>query len=309
MIAIIGPTSSGKTSLALKLAKEFDFDIVSFDSRQVYKNLDIGTGKIPVPNNFVIKKSNDYWIIDGIKVYMYDLVDITGQFSVAIYLKYLSKILDKIKKSEKTPLFVGGTGFFLNAILNPIDTINIKPKIKLREELSLKTTEELLKMLPVETINRLNNSEKNNKQRLIRKIELLNSNEQGKKEKPQENNLIIRLVAPREYLYKRVDDWVEQIWSDLMIEIHTLDNKLNGNLDYPVLKGIVYNQAISVYKSEIILDNAKQKVKYDLHAYIRRQETYFKNKFKEATLIDITKKDYVLDVKDLIKYHLVRHGN
>jgi len=161
LIVILGPTASGKTELAIKLAKKFGGEIVSADSRQVYRGMDIGTGK-------VTKKERQ-----GIPHYLLDVASPKRKFTVAQYRKLASKTINKILKKEKIPFLVGGTGFYIQAVADGIVITEVKPDWKLRKELEKKSVVELYKILKKLDPRRAKTIERKNPRRLIRAIEIV----------------------------------------------------------------------------------------------------------------------------------------
>src|SRR3989338_218635 len=159
MIIITGQTATGKTKLALELAEKYNGELINFDSRQIYKYLDIITGK-DIPKE---------------KIWLYDIVTPDQYFSSFDFLKLVTPIIEDIKKRGKTPILVGGTYLYLKHLLYGIDDNNSPPNFKLRNELNNKTVKELqniLTKLDVQLFNRLNNSDVNNPRRLMRRIEI-----------------------------------------------------------------------------------------------------------------------------------------
>ena len=132
-LVICGPTATGKTSLGLKLAKKYNGQIISADSRQVYKGMDIGTGK-DLPLNAKQQKDGHY-LIKGIKVWGYDLINPNQDFSVGHFIKFTKPLIKKIHHQNQLPILVGGTGLYLKAVTGSIDTINIPPNPSLRKKL------------------------------------------------------------------------------------------------------------------------------------------------------------------------------
>ena len=178
LIAIVGQTATGKTKLALELAKKHNGELINFDSRQIYKYLDIITGK-DLPNNTKLK--DEYFLIPNpyslipIRLWFYDIVSPDQYFSSFDFVKLVTPIIADIKKRGKTPILVGGTYLYLKHLLYGFDDDNSPPDFKLRNELNNKTVKELqdiLTKLDVQSINRLNNSDRNNPRRLIRRIEI-----------------------------------------------------------------------------------------------------------------------------------------
>ena len=161
LIVILGPTASGKSALAIKLAKKFRGEIISADSRQVYKGLDIGTGKIT-------KKERR-----GIPHHLLDVASPKKRFTVVQYQKLALKAIEKIFKNGKIPILCGGTGFYIQAVVDGILIPEVRPDWKLRKELERKTAKELFNRLKKLDPRRAKTIEKKNKRRLIRALEIV----------------------------------------------------------------------------------------------------------------------------------------
>ena len=131
LLIICGPTATGKTKLGIKLAKKFNGEIVSADSRQVYKGMDIGTGK---------EVEDGKWVVDEIPIWLLDIVNPDYRFNVADYKKCADVVLDDIWKQGKLPILVGGTGFYIKAVIDGIGTMGVPPDWELRKILSAKDT-------------------------------------------------------------------------------------------------------------------------------------------------------------------------
>jgi tRNA dimethylallyltransferase len=160
LIVILGPTASGKTELAIKLAKKFNGEIVNADSRQVYKGMDIGTAK---PTKKEMK---------GVPHHLLNITSPKRKFTVAQYRKLALKAIEKIQKKGKIPFLVGGTWFYIRAIVDGIVIPEVPPDWKLRKELEKKSPKELYKILKKLDPKRAKTIEKENKRRLIRAIEI-----------------------------------------------------------------------------------------------------------------------------------------
>ena len=161
IIAVLGPTASGKSDLTVELAKKFKGEIVSTDSCQVFKGMDIGTGKISQ------KK------MQGVPHHLLDIVTPRNQFSVAEYKKLADATIKKIIQKVKTPIICGGSGFYIRAIADNIVIPEVAPDRKLRKELEKKSVDELFKQLRKLDPNRTKNIDAKNKRRLIRAIEII----------------------------------------------------------------------------------------------------------------------------------------
>jgi tRNA dimethylallyltransferase len=285
---ILGPTSSGKTSLAIELCKKYGGEIISVDSRQIYKHMDIGTGKAPTTAAFEIKKEDGSWIMDGIKIWGYDLVDPNQYFSAYDFALFaIEKIKDIISRG-KIPFLVGGTGFYFNVITGEVELDKTPPDFSLREELEELSPEDLKQKLVKENPALAEKTDLNNPARMIRAIEKTVSDKEREPIRLPKNIEYIKigLTAPRKYLYERVDAWVEDIWENGLIE-ETRRLMSSEYKESQKLNGLVYKTAVKYVNHKLDEEKAKQKIKHNLHAYIRRQQTYFK-KIPDVTWIDIT---------------------
>ncbi len=275
---LVGPTSTGKTSITLNISSKTSAHIISADSRQVYKYMDIGTGKLPV--NLVdtkIEKNDGFWKINDCSIWGYDLVKPDQTFNSFEFAKFaLNKIVER--KSEGTPIIVvGGTGFFIDTLTGLVNLNAAEPDLALREHLNSKSLEELnfdLEKLSTEQAAKV---DKKNKIRIIRAIERLTIKGD---EKPKLNREGLEfeyygLTATRDVLYPRVDTWAESIWGEpLFNELRTLH--IQGFTNTAPLKGLVYKTAVQHLNKEITFEQGLERTKFDLHAYIRRQQTWFK---------------------------------
>lgn len=161
LIVILGPTASGKSALAVRLARKFNGEIISADSRQIYKGLDIGTGKIT-------KRE-----MKGIPHYLLNVASPKKRFTVVQYRKLALKAMNKIIRKGRVPILCGGTGFYIQAVIDGIIIPQVQPDWKLRKELEKKSTKELYRMLKKLDPRRAKTIEKENPRRLIRAIEIV----------------------------------------------------------------------------------------------------------------------------------------
>ena len=291
-IVILGPTCTGKTSLALKIAKQVNGAIISADSRQVYKFMDIGTGKMPTNKNSTIKKDKNKWQIDGIDMYLYDLVFPNEDFSVSVFVEKAKQVIEQIIAQGKVPIIVGGTGFYIEVLTSQQNVYPVQPDTILRQELQGLKLEhlqaELLKLNP----ERFNEIDIQNPVRLIRAIEVAKS---GKSEESIGltgfEYLKIGLKADREILFSTADKWVNDILEiGLIDEVKELVSR--GYKNTQPMQGMIYKTVISYLNGEIVLkEQLVEQIKFEMHNYIRRQQTYF-NKIKEVTWYDISKNTF-----------------
>jgi tRNA dimethylallyltransferase len=161
VLVIVGPTASGKSNLAVKLARRLNGEIISADSRQVYKGLDIGTGKIT-------KRE-----MRGVPHYLLDIADPKKPFSVALYKTLATDSLQKIMANSRLPIIVGGTGLYIDALTSTLNFPNVPPNKKLRERLNKKSAAQLFRMLEKKDPKRAMSIDRHNKVRLIRALEIV----------------------------------------------------------------------------------------------------------------------------------------
>lgn len=285
-IVIYGPTATGKTALAIKLAKIYNGEIISADSRQVYKNLDIGTGKVSFGSK--IEKHDGYWIVDGVRINGFDLVNPQEPFSVADFLKFTKSSIIQIIKLKKLPIIVGGTGFYIKALLDGIESVGVPANQDLRKKLEKLSVEQLYQKLNKfnpQKAKSMNDSDRLNPRRLIRAIEIamyLQSTSEVKSSRYPDNTsevreaLIIGLTAPNEFLYRKVDMWLEERLKKGMIE--EVANLIKNGVNTAWLEdlGLEYRWITRYLEGEIAKDVAVERLKGDIHSLVRRQKTWFK---------------------------------
>ncbi len=275
---ICGPTSTGKTSLALDLAKDLDAVIISADSRQIYKQMDIGTGKLPVSANHTVKKNKETWEIDGVTVYGYDLVQPNEVYSAFDFCNYARGVIEQNYVKNKRVLVVGGTGFYIDTLTGKILPSGSPPDQVLRSELNTLSLEVLQEKLRALSIEAFNSVDIKNKVRLIRAIEKITHpvNTTSLKQLPfYAKYVYLGLKTTNEFMYSKADLWAESVWKNgLVNETRTLISQ--GYQDAVPLNGLIYKSVQAYINGSMTSDAALQRIKYDLHAYIRRQLTWFK---------------------------------
>lgn len=271
LLVITGPTATGKTALGIHLAQKFNGEIVSGDSRQVYKFMDIGTGK-----------DKDEYLKSGVKVWGIDLVAPDYNFNVSDYVDYASKAIQYIQSRGKLPILVGGTILYIKSLLSPFDTINVPPNQSLRKHLANYSTPELQKELQrrdPEKWQAMNDSDKNNPRRLIRAVEVITSDQPKKiQSQVKYDVLILSLGAPLDYLYPQIDIRVEQrIDQGAVKEVHNL-LKQGYSFDLPSLTATGYKEFKDYLLSpdRFPLAPCVQQWKFNEHSYARRQVIFIK---------------------------------
>lgn len=267
VIALVGPTGSGKTEWAQKIAHKFKTKIISADSRQIYKGMDLGTGKD--------------------KSFKQDLIDITlptKRFTVWDYQKLASNLINQYLQMKNLPVLVGGTGLYLYAVLYGYVIPNLQEEsLELRNKLEKSAANKLYEQLKKLDPKAAFKIDPKNKRRIIRALEVSILTKQPfskiiRKKSPPYKILIIGIKTDRESLYSKIDARVEQMIKDgLVEEVRELLKKYRADL--PALNTIGYKEIIDYLKGRIALKEAVEKIKTNTHDYVRRQETWFrKNK-------------------------------
>lgn len=195
LLIITGPTATGKTKLGVLLARKYNGEIISADSRQVYKYMDIATGK----------DKSEY---GEIPVWGLDLVEPSYNFNVSDFVKFANEKINDVQQRGKLPIIVGGTALYIKALAEPPETLHIPKDEVLRLELEKLSIEELQKRLGE---NMMNASDVNNPRRLVRAIEVKESGitDTGRYSSAIDNYTIINLTAPLDYIFSRIDQRVE----------------------------------------------------------------------------------------------------
>lgn len=303
ILVILGPTATGKTDLGLALAKKFNGELISADSRQVYKGLDIGTGKMPGKFES-LKKENRKWIIDGIAIHLYDVVNPKTKYSVAHFVRDAERAIKEISQKNKLPIIVGGTGLYIRALLQDLPNIYIPINKSLRElldKLTLNQLQERLRKQNPQQWHNMNYSDRQNPRRLIRYIEIASATLNNLPPRKHEYDVLkIGLTAPREILYQRSDQRVlSRINHGMVEEAKTLHKNILSlkrmkqlGLEYGVLADYLVGRIETQEELIRILQN-------NIHDYIRRQLTWFK-KEKNVIWFDITDKKFLYKVEEIV---------
>jgi tRNA dimethylallyltransferase len=222
LLIVCGPTATGKTALAATLAKKFNGELVSADSRQVYRGMDIVTGKDR----------------PDVPIWLYDVVNPGEEFSVSQWVTLARSAIADIHQRNKLPIVVGGTGLYIHALIHPFETIDIPPNKRLRKKLQRMSVGELQKMI---SRGDMNQSDWNNSRRLIRKIEIAESKTVISKLRNKFDYLLIGLTAPLPVLDERIDTRFERrTRAGLEAEIAFLCARYNRNL--PSMSAIGLNE-------------------------------------------------------------------
>lgn len=267
ILVILGPTATGKSGLAVKLAKKYNGEVISADSRQVYIGLDIGTGKITMKER------------EGVPHHMLDTVSPEKSYTVAEWQKETTDIIEQIHSRGKLPIVCGGTGFYIQSIVDGLVLPTVPPNFELRNELEQKSLGELQEILNGTDHERFTNIDIKNKVRLIRAIEIANSIGKVPKIKSLEspyNILLIGLTIPDEELKSKINLRVEsRIKDGMILEAENLHKK---GLSFERMEelGLEYGLLSKLLQKKITEIEFAEKLKLEIWQYAKRQKTWFK---------------------------------
>lgn len=297
LIILTGPTAVGKTDLSIQLAKAVDAEIVSADSMQIYKYMDIGSAKVTEEE------------MQGVKHYLVDEIEPDMPFSVSEYKRMAEEYIDEISSRGKNIIVTGGTGLYLNSLIYDMDFGKSDANQELREELKKELEAngpaymyEKLVSLDKEAAERIH---PNNTKRVIRAIEVAMSGEKmndfskdlryNKKYRP----IIIVLNRDRQALYDRINLRVDiMLKNGLIEEVKGLLEK-GYTKDMISMQGIGYKEIIKYFDGEYTLDEAIEIIKRDSRRYAKRQLTWFR-RYEDAKWFEIDKFDSAEELKDAV---------
>ena len=278
VIVICGPTASGKTALSIELAKKVNGEIISCDSMQIYKDMNIGTAKPTIEE------------MQGIKHYLLDFVSPNERYSVADYKKDAKKAIKEILSKGKVPIIVGGTGLYLDSLIYEIEYQNIEfdenYRKELEQEVEEKGLEELYEQAKKIDPVAIEKISKNDKKRILRILEIYHATGKNKTEQEIESRKneveydykVYAISWDREELYARINKRV-----DLMIEQGLIDevkNILQKYEQFPTaMQGLGYKEVVDYLKGNCTKQEMIEKIKMETRRYAKRQMTWFrKNK-------------------------------
>lgn len=275
LLAIVGPTASGKSELAVTLAKLYNGEIISCDSRQVYKGMDIGTGKIKG------KWKKGKFVYKGVTHYCIDYVDPKKQFSVSLFQRDAEKALEDIRRRGKLPILCGGTGLWIDAVVHGQKLPEVKPNPKLRKQLEKQSVDELFEQLKELDPDRAATIDWHNKRRLVRALEIVMATGKpvpvlASSPSSLAPSLYIGIYPGQDELYKKIDKrLLERIKTGMIKEIQTL--KKSG-LSYKRLEafGLEYKFVALYLQKKLSKDEMLEQLSFAIKHYAKRQMTWFR---------------------------------
>mgnify|MGYP000061239004 FL=1 len=301
LVVLTGPTAVGKTKLSISLAKALNGEIISADSMQVYKYMDIGSAKITEKE------------MDGVPHHLINVLSPFEEFHIVRFQELAKKAMEDIYNRGKTPVFVGGTGFYIQAITKDIDFTEGEENKQYREELSRlaaeKGNEFLHEMLREVDKKSAEEIHANNVKRVIRALEFYKENgfpisqhnEEQKQNETPYNLAYFVLNAPRDLLYERIDRRVDEMMeSGLVEEVQKLKD-MGCHREMTSMQGLGYKEILSFLDGEVPLNEAVRILKRDTRHFAKRQLTWFR---RESNVVWVDKDKFAFNDEKILEYML-----
>ena len=299
LIILTGPTAVGKTALSVELAKEIGGEIISADSMQVYKHMDIGSAKI-TPDEML-----------GIPHYLVDVLDPKEEFNVFLFQKLAKEAMDKIYSNGHIPILVGGTGFYIQSVLYDIDFTDNEADTPYRTELEELASEKgagylhnLLKEVDPESADAIH---ANNVKRVIRALEYYkltgkpisqHNKTEREKESPYDFCYFV-LNDERSKLYERIEQRVDKMVADGLIDEVQRLKEMGLNRSFISMQGLGYKEMLAYLEGEYDLERALYLIKRDTRHFAKRQLTWFR---REKAVTFINKPDFAYDKQRILEF-------
>lgn len=300
LIVLSGPTSVGKTALSIKLAKAINGSIISADSMQVYKGMDIGSAKITKDE------------MQDVRHYLIDILEPEDEFNITVFQDYAKKAINDIYAEGKIPIIAGGTGFYIQSILYDIDfNDDASEDSEVRDELLALVKEkgnqyvhEMLKSIDVKAAKAIH---PNDTKRVVRAIEynrltglkISDHNEAENQKESIYNFKYFVINEDRDLLYENIDKRVDIMIDNGLVEEVTKLKDRGLTKDMVSMKGLGYKEILSYLEGEISLDDAIYIIKRDTRHFAKRQLTWFK---REKAVTWINKEDFNFDENKILEY-------
>ncbi len=276
LVIITGPTASGKTALSIELAKQIGGEIISADSMQVYRHMDIGSAKVTKEE------------MDGVPHHLIDVLEPSEEFNVVRFQEMARKAMEEIYERGKIPIIAGGTGFYIQALLYDIDFTETDENNSIREELEQKARTEgasalhaMLKEIDPESAEAIH---ENNVKRVIRAIEFyrqtgkkISDHNRQEREKSSPYQFLYYVIdLPRELLYSRIEQRVDQMIEQGLVEEVKALQDMGCTRDMVSMQGLGYKEILDYLNGQLTLDEAVYVLKRDTRHFAKRQLTWFR---------------------------------
>lgn len=278
VIVIVGPTASGKTSASISVAKKLNGEIISADSMQIYREMNIGTAKVTKEE------------ADGIKHYLVDIVNPDEVFNVTKYKELAEAAIEEILAKGKIPIIVGGTGLYVSTLINGIEFAEVGEDVEYREQMTAlaekKGAEYLHNELRKVDPDAADAIDMNNIRRVVRALEIFKLTGKTKTQLDIESRKEVKydyrvygIDTPREELYNRINLRVDKMFEEgLLEEVKYVNEKYK--LSSTAIQGLGYKEVIEYIDGKVSFDEMKEKLKMETRRYAKRQLTWFRREEK-----------------------------
>lgn len=294
LLVVVGPTAVGKTELSIKIASEFNGEIISADSRLFYHGMDIGTDK-PSP---VIR--------ERVPHHMIDICQPDETITLGYYLREVRTIIERLHNNRRIPILIGGTGQYVRAIIEGWTVPEVAPQPDLRDQLELLADGEIFRWLTFLDPAAAENIDRRNHRRIIRALEVtLVTGQpitalQGKAATGYDVK-IIGLTCDRELIFRRIDARVDQMMHDgFLSEVEGL-RQAGYQRDLPSMSGLGYRQLWAYLDGECTLEEAVQRIKYETHRFARQQYNWFRLDNPEIDWFNVEVCDSQYQIQEIVK--------
>lgn len=268
LVCIVGTNASGKSGLAIEIAKLYRGEIVSADSRQVFKGLDLGTGKVTEDE------------MQGVPHYLLDVANINQYYSLADFQEQAYQCIDSILLRNKNPFLVGGTGLYINAVVDGYNLTEAAPNLELREELEKKTNDELIELIRMKDRTILEKIDIQNKRRLVRAIEKIQSGVPlNLPNVPKYETLLIGVTWQKDILHNRIEERLQRrIDSGMIAEVQMLIEQ-GATDDFLYRLGLEYRFTLYYLRGKYqSIEEFKEELSRAIKQYAKRQMTWFRKR-------------------------------
>jgi len=293
IIIVTGPTATGKTSLGIKLANMFNGEIISADSMQIYKEMNIGTAKPTKEEQSAVKH------------HLIDFIDPKDEYSVQEYVKSADSIIENLFKNNKMPIIVGGTGLYIKSLIYPYSFCNAPKNEEIRQkynEILLKYgKEKLYTILQEKDPESCKNIHMNDTKRVIRALEIYDITGKAKTNlnkpelKPKYKAITIALNMPREILYERINLRVEKMFEEGLVE--EINNLIKNGVTFKMqsMQAIGYKEFYDYFNNNCELNIVKELIAKNSRNYAKRQITFIKGLKDVVWFNPLTEEDKIID--------------
>lgn len=304
VLVIVGPTGVGKSELSLELAKKYNGEIISGDSIQIYKELNIGSAKVSLEDR------------EEIPHYLVDKYNLDENYDVSMFQTEARALIEDITSRGKLPIIVGGTGLYINAVLKNYIFLEEEEDLELKAYLEAKSNEELYEELYKLDKDAALNLHVNNRPRLLRALTIIKTQNVTKTDlvSKQDNTLlydalILSLTMERQALYSRINERVLQMIDEgLEDELKGIVEKYENPFDLRGMFGIGYKEWKPYFEKQVDKESVIREIQKKSRNYAKRQYTWFNNQF-DATWFDVSQSHYKEEINETVSQWLDKEDN